>query len=229
MVLDARYVMPQDGKPGKGDGRKPSHLLQSLNNNHLLPRRHLHHLLFQLGDWSPSPRIGQADSVSANWMGNQITRLIQSPTKLTKMESSRRPSHVIGADNPKRNSGGVARQCVNPAFMNYFETTSLQSAHSAPETTSLSKACLLSRKVAPLVSNATHTTTKIGKLIVLSNLNVVSVCPNGADILWRSAPLELENKIVQKKGLLHLFSAYQYMSVYICTSVYLFICICSNK
>ena len=39
----------------------------------------------------------------------------------------------------------------------------------------------------------------IGKQIVLSNLNDVSVCPNGADILWRSAPLELENKIVQKK------------------------------
>ena len=26
-----------------------------------------------------------------------------------------------------------------------------------------------------------------------------SVCPNGADILWSSAPLELENKIVQKE------------------------------
>ena len=159
-------------------------------NHHLLPRRYLHHLLFQLGDWSPSPRIGQADSVSANWMGNQITRLIQSPTKLTKMESSRRPSHVIGADNPKRNSGGVARQCVNPAFMNYFETTSLQSAHSAPETTSLSKACLLSR-----ASNATHSTTKIGKLMCClimcySLLEVRGSCP----LATRS-----RNKIVQKK------------------------------
>ena len=40
----------------------------------------------------------------------------------------------------------------------------------------------------------------IGKQIVLSNLNDVSVCPNGADILLISAPLELENKIVQKKS-----------------------------
>ena len=44
-----------------------------------------------------------------------------------------------------------------------------------------------------------HTQLIIGKQIVLSNLNDVSVCPNGADILWSSAPLELENKIVQKK------------------------------
>ena len=142
-------------------------------NHHLLPRRHLHHLLFQLGDWSPSPRIGQADSVSANWMGNQITRagtcLIQSPTKLTKMESSRRPSHVIGADNPKRNSGGVARQCVNPAFMNYFETTSLQSAHSAPETTSLSKACLLSRESGAMGQQRYTLNNKNWQTNVLSN------------------------------------------------------------
>ena len=72
VVLDARNEMPQDGKPGKGDGRKPSHLLQSLYNHHLLLRRVLHHLLLQLGDWSPLSRIGQADPASASWMGRQV-------------------------------------------------------------------------------------------------------------------------------------------------------------